>query len=361
MKNTHFVTGGCGFVGRHLTARIVRDGDSAWIVDDLSTGQNPSKWIESVAPGFELTKQEGLLSEYRNGDQTITFVQADALPVFISETSATRPSPDLENIKLPDFHTVFHLASIVGGRAMIDGDPLKVGIDLGIDAAMFLWASRPERKDRIGRIMYASSSAAYPIHLQAETTHIPLVEDYISFDEKLGMPDMTYGWSKLTGEFLSRLAASKYGLHVGCIRPFSGYGEDQDLTYPTPSIALRIARRDNPVEVWGTGEQGRDFVHIDDCVDAMYVILDNVKDGRGINVGTGELTSFNQLITAMAKEAGYEPEIKRLLDKPVGVASRYAIVDTILAMGWKPTITLEEGARRMVRHFEGKLNRGEIS
>jgi nucleoside-diphosphate-sugar epimerase len=351
--NTHLVTGGCGFVGRHLVSKIIRDGDSVWIIDDLSTGQNPATWLPN---GFSKTSEKGRVTEYRRDSQTVTFLYADALAVFTAEVGGcTRPSPDLEGVALPEFHTVFHLASIVGGRSMIDGDPLKVGIDLGIDAAMFLWASRPERKNRIGRILYASSSAAYPIHLQAEGTEIPLVESYISFDDKLGMPDMTYGWSKLTGEFLAQLAASKYGLHVAAIRPFSGYGEDQDLTYPTPLIARRIARRENPVEVWGTGEQARDFVHIDDCVDAMFVILDHVKNGDGINIGSGRLTSFNQLIQLMASIAGYKPEIKRLLDKPVGVQSRFAIVDRIESFGWKPKISLEQGMERMVRAMEKTL------
>jgi len=73
---------------------------------------------------------------------------------------------------------------------------------------------------------------------------------------ELGQPDMTYGWSKLTGEYLSCLAAKQYGVHIACVRPFSGYGEDQDLSYPVPAIAYRVARGDDPVAVWGTGEQG---------------------------------------------------------------------------------------------------------
>jgi len=152
------------------------------------------------------------------------------------------------------------------------------------------------------------------------------------------------------------MASERYGMHVGCIRPFSGYGEDQDLTYPTPAIARRIALRENPVEVWGTGDQGRDFIHIDDCVDAMYVILDNVKNGEGINVGTGRLTSFNEMIQTYAKIAGYEPEIKRLLDKPVGVQSRFAIVDKIKSWGWEPKISLEEGLTRVLRYQEQQIS-----
>lgn len=258
-------------------------------------------------------------------------------------------------VNVPDFKDIYHLASIVGGRALIDGDPLLVSYDLAIDSLMFLWATRfPEK---IERILYASSSAAYPTRLQSKEKTVALAEDYINFSGELGQPDMTYGWSKLSGEYLARLAHEKYGLHVACVRPFSGYGEDQDLTYPVPSIALRVARHDNPIEVWGTGEQGRDFVHIDDCIDAMFIILNKVKDGRGVNIGSGSLTSFNELIKIMCKIEGYDADIRRLLEKPVGVQSRYADTNYLNnTIGWQPSVSLGEGMARVLEYAHRKLS-----
>ncbi|MBE7245467.1 MAG: hypothetical protein INR63_10975, partial [Actinomycetospora chiangmaiensis] len=86
------------------------------------------------------------------------------------------------------------------------------------------------------------------IDLQEGGRSVPLREDFIAFDKRLGLPDYTYGWSKLTGEYLGRIAVAKYGLSVGVVRPFSGYGEDQDLVYPFPAIALRVAARERPVK-----------------------------------------------------------------------------------------------------------------
>ncbi len=331
MNKPVLVTGGAGFVGRHLVRALLKKKKKIWIVDNLFTGIHPKKWLSKT----ELKK--------------VTFVHANALEFF---------SDLIENkskLKVPAFSDVYHLASIVGGRSLIDGDPLLVSYDLAIDAMLFTWATR--KKGVLERLMYASSSAAYPIHLQAKGKALALKEEYIRFDEGLGMPDMTYGWSKLTGEFLAQLAHKKYGLHTACVRPFSGYGEDQDLTYPTPSLALRVARHDKQIEVWGTGEQGRDFVHIDDCVDAMMVVLDKVKDGRGINIGSGKLTSFNELIAVFCKLEGHKGEIKRLLDKPVGVQSRYA--DTTILnkeIKWKPKISLEEGMGRVLQHAHVRLS-----
>ncbi len=231
--------------------------------------------------------------------------------------------------------------------------------DLGIDAAFFLWITR--KPDAVERVMYASSSAAYPIHLQGEEGALALMESHIDFGPSLGVPDLTYGWSKLTGEFLAQIAHKRYGIKIASVRPFSGYGEDQDLTYPTPSIALRVARGDDPIEVWGTGEQGRDFIHIDDCVDAFFAILDQVEDGRGINIGSGTLTSFNDLIRHMLKSEGRSASIKPLSDKPVGVAARYADTTHLFnKVGWRPRISLDEGMRRVLAGAHARLAGTEL-
>ena len=203
-------------------------------------------------------------------------------------------------------------------------------------------------------MLYPSSSAAYPVDLQTESGAIALSESDIDF-KRMGQPDMTYGWSKLTGEYLAHIAAKYYGVHITCIRPFSGYGEDQDLTYPVPAIAARIARRDDPVEVWGTGLQGRDFVHIDDVLDCILLAMDHISDGTAINIGMGRLTSFIEIIETMCDIAGYQPEIKRLLDKPVGVHSRYCNMDFVKEkLGWEAKISVREGMNRV---YEAALER----
>jgi UDP-glucose 4-epimerase len=336
------ITGGCGFVGRHLINRLLTEGRSLWIIDNLSTGKHPQTWLSEE---FTLYNATGNRFDYRNKAGTkVIFIQSDVIRVLSDQLGLSGHKP--EN-PLPDFKDVFHLASIVGGRLVIDGDPMAVALDLAIDALFFRWAVSNSK--RIGRILYASSSAAYPTLLQNEENYIRLKEADISFTGRLGQPDMTYGWSKLTGEYLSTIAAAKYGLHIACIRPFSGYGEDQDLVYPVPAIALRVAKQENPLIVWGSGKQGRDFIHIDDCIDAMLRILDMISDGRGINIGSGILTNFIDLALLMAKLEGYQPVISPQLNKPEGVKSRYCD-PTILnnVIGWKPSISIEEGMRRVL-------------
>lgn len=346
MKKPILITGGCGFVGRHLVRRLLNDGESVFLIDNLFTGKHPNTWLGQEWKQKKCNKQ---CVEYINQNQQhITFIYADILTLLIEQVKG------ISKINLPDFKDVFHLASIVGGRELIDGDPLLISTDLAIDSSLFLWATRFPKK--LERLMYASSSAAYPVDLQTKTTALALKEEFIQLTGQMGRPDMTYGWAKLTGEYLATLAHKKYGLHVACVRPFSGYGEDQDLSYPVPAIGARIARHDNPIEVWGTGEQGRDFVYIDDCIDAMLVILDKINDGRGINIGSGKLTSFNELIKIMCKLEGYDAKIKQLLDKPVGVQSRYAD-KTILSntIGWSVKTSIDNGMLKVLEYAHKKI------
>lgn len=335
----HLVSGGCGFVGRNVVKRLLKTtSDTIFIVDDLSTGMHPSRWF----PSYTVRKLGE--AEIIGPDERVYFLKED----FRDFLFRFRHEPDfIAKNWIPDFHTfhdVYHFAAIVGGRAKIEGDPMMVALDLSIDAEFFHWVCT----HKPARVLYPSSSAAYPVNLQTSQGAVALKESDIDFEKNLGTPDMTYGWSKLTGEFLARIAARHYGVKVVCIRPFSGYGEDQDLTYPVPAIAARAARKEDPFEVWGTGKQGRDFVHIDDVIDCIQLLMDNVGDGSAYNIGSGKLTSFIELIQLFCRFAGYSPVIKALTDKPMGVYSRYADMSLMeKRFGWKPKISLEEGMRRV--------------
>lgn len=339
MQKIHLVSGGCGFVGRNLVKRLLKTTeDYIFVVDDLSAGTDPSQWYD-----HPLTKEHKDIQVY-GPNERLLFRKGD----FRDFLREIQQDPEFLNNKygysFPRFSDVYHFAAIVGGRAKIDGDPMMVALDLSIDAEFFYWVCnyKPER------VLFPSSSAAYPVDLQSDTDAIALEESAIRFDSSLGQPDMTYGWSKLTGEYLAQIAAAHYGISVACVRPFSGYGEDQDLSYPIPAIAARAAAKEDPFEVWGTGKQGRDFVHIDDCIDAILLAMDQISDGSAINIGSGKLTSFLEIIEVFTKIAGYEPEIKQLLDKPVGVHARYANMDYVAEKyGWTPKISIEEGMKRV--------------
>lgn len=235
------------------------------------------------------------------------------------------------------FDRVIHLAAVVGGRKMIEGSPLALAVDLSIDSEMFGWALRT----RPGCVTYFSSSAAYPTHLQGKFSEISLRESDINMAH-IRTPDFTYGWAKLTGEMLAT-HARKEGLTVHVYRPFSGYGEDQALDYPFPSFIARGKRKADPFEIWGDGNQVRDFIHIEDVVAGAIA---GCEAGVEIaNLCSGRATSFNDLAQLVATAVGYTPAISHLTAEPVGVA--YRVGDpTYMKTFYTPAISLEEGINR---------------
>jgi len=235
------------------------------------------------------------------------------------------------------FDKVIHLAAVVGGRRTIEGSPLSLAVDLSIDAEMFGWAMRTKP----GCITYFSSSAAYPIWLQDGTLPHRLGEGSIDLDI-IQTPDLTYGWAKLTGEMLATHARAA-GLTVHVYRPFSGYGEDQALDYPFPSFIERGKRKADPFEIWGDGNQVRDFIHIDDVVAGA---LAGCQAGIEVaNLCTGRPTSFNDLAALIAQAQGYAPTIDHRTAEPTGVA--YRVGDpAYMKTFYTPTVSLEEGIHR---------------
>jgi nucleoside-diphosphate-sugar epimerase len=238
------------------------------------------------------------------------------------------------------FDLIVHLAAIVGGRDTIENDPLAVATDLSIDAEFFNWAVRTKQN----KIIYFSSSAAYPIHLQVNNSTHKLKESDINLMD-MRSPDFTYGWAKLSGEYLAHFAR-QYGLKVYIFRPFSGYGETQDLDYPFPSFIKRVIDQVEEFEIWGDGTQVRDFIHIEDVVEATMKAIELDIQGP-INLGSGTPTSFNELAELVFKISGWRPKngIKHRIEKPVGVMYRCSDNSKMLSF-YTPKITLEEGIKR---------------
>ena len=231
------------------------------------------------------------------------------------------------------YDLVIHLAAIVGGRESIEGRPMAVADNLSIDSEFFQWCLKTKPK----KIVYFSSSAAYPIDLQtADSEKVRLHESDIDFSEHLAMPDMTYGWSKLTGEYLAQFVPD---VHI--FRPFSGYSYLQDSTYPFPMYIKRAVKKSDPFEVWGPGTQTRDFIHIEDVVSAVLTAVEEGITGP-INLGTGRSTSFLELAKMCMDEVGYKGEILTRPDKPVGCMHRVSDNAKLLSF-YTPKITLEAG------------------
>ncbi len=309
------------------------------LIDNLSSGQHPRHWLP-IPCVFE----DRLLAIF-GGDRRILFIKSNAISLLGRCSKEPKLLDRICSESIGRLDDVFHFAAVVGGRNKIDNDPLAVATNLAIDAQFFNWACR----HRPSRILYPSSSAVYPAYLQNKLGAPLLKEELLDF-RQFHLPDETYGWAKLSGELLAQKAASTYGLHICCVRPFSGYGEGQDASYPVTALALRAIGRQNPLEVWGSGFQERDFVHIDDLLSGMLLALDHIADGTAINLASGRRNSFIDVINILTTLAGYTPQIKPRIEKPTGVLSRCG--DPKLAeriLGWKASIKLAEGLERMYK------------
>ncbi|MFE0647490.1 NAD-dependent epimerase/dehydratase family protein [Streptomyces sp. NPDC059534] len=236
------------------------------------------------------------------------------------------------------YDLVIHCAAIVGGRASIDGSPLGVATNLALDAWYVRWLARTGTP----RAVYFSSSAAYPVSLQQPGPIRRLVETDIDYEQP-GRPDATYGLAKLTGEQLCQYAESE-GTRMTILRPFSGYGTDQDDCYPFPAFIRRAKERQDPFEIWGDGSSTRDWIHIDDVVAATLAAVDAGVQGP-VNLGTGRPTSFYELARLVTGAAGYSPEFKHLAAAPQGVHHRVCDPSRMLDFHL-PRVTLEEGIAR---------------
>ena len=323
------ITGGAGFVGRHFVKHFLEAGDRVVCVDNIAPytgGIDPVKGWPIYSP-----------RDFRE----FKFIRRDCRDYF-------KDSPET------DFDLVLHLAALVGGREMIENNPLAVAEDLAIDSMYWAWATRA----RPAKTLCFSSSAAYPIKFQTQGNYRLLSEDMISFESDLGMPDMSYGWAKLTNEYLATLAFAKYGLKSVTYRPFSGYGEDQDEAYPFVSICKRVlACFGSPkLQVWGTGDQMRDFIHISDCVLGVVSTMDAVDDGSAINLSTGRFTSFKEFATIAAGLAGYATSVYGNSTKPEGVFARGGDTAKQRSLGFVHSIPLEEGISRTFKYLDGKMN-----
>ena len=325
MTKRILVTGAAGFVGRRLVRFMLEKGYDVVAVDNiapLTGGIDPNQ-------GWPLYNPK----DYKN----FTFYKIDCRDWFIKNLDQK-------------FDYVFHLAAMVGGREVIENNPLIVAEDLSIDSHFWQWCSKAKPE----KVVSFSSSACYPIELQRHDNNRLLREEDISFEKNIGMPDMTYGWAKLTSEYLGKIAYEKYGIKSICYRPFSGYGEDQDLNYPFPSICKRILKNKNSelINVWGSGNQSRDFIYIDDCIEGVYKTMDKINDGSALNLSTGKLTSFINFAKQTCNILGFNPKIEGTESKPEGVFARGGDVAKQKKLGFQYSTDLNDGIKKAIIYFE---------
>lgn len=301
MTRTVLVTGAAGFVGRHTVTELEKQGWDVTKCDIRYKGMG--------------------MSHMSDFNEVVTW-----------------------NKKRYDL--VIHAAAVAPHRAAIDGQPMTFAQNMQLDAALFHWAMMTKQK----RVLYISSSAAYPVMAQTEDRFgWRLAEDEIDLQYP-ELADGNYGITKLTGEHLAK-AAREVDVPVTVVRPFSGYGEDQGTDWPFGAFVQRIRNGDDPFVIWGNTMQRRDWIHIDDVVKGMLKIVEQqenneVVDGEPVNLCTGQCTAMGDLVMLMAQATG-RSQLRIIVDntKPMGVMNRVGDPTRFFEY-YEPKVTIEEGVFR---------------
>lgn len=324
------VTGGASFIGSHLVNRLVDLGGSVRVADDLSSGN-----IENLRNSFDRV-------DFREGD--------------LRQRDFTRRV--MEGIDV-----VFHLAACHGGRGFIDTHPADCAENLVLDGIVFGEACRA----RVERVCFASSACVYPVHLQgvpSDGQTVYLREEWADpFRPGCAESDGEYGWAKLMGEMALRAYWKQYGLKSVSCRLFTAYGERENETHAVIALIAKAFVGMDPYEIWGNGQQDRNFTYVGDIVEGMIRAAARIDDASPVNIGTAEHVKIIDLARMIFSATGFEPKsISFDTSKPVGVFSRAAdLARTRELLDWEPSTNTEEGVRRTVQWYYGVRNRVDVA
>jgi UDP-glucuronate 4-epimerase len=300
------ITGAAGFVGSTLAGRLLAGGDEVVGVDVFSDYYEPDRKRANLAG---LADHAGF-----------TLVDGDLNAV------------DLRAV-LDGVDVVFHQAGQPGVRKSWGRD-FDVYVDANVRATQHLLEACVGHAT-VRRVVYASSSSVY-----GEAERYPTSEDDVP------RPLSPYGVTKLAAEHLCSLYAANLGVPTVSLRYFTVYGPRQ-----RPDMAfhrfVRAALRDEPITVYGTGDQIRDFTFVDDVVEANVLAATRpVPPGEVLNVAGGTSTSVNEVLDELAAVAGHPLRIERH-EKALGDVSRTGgATERIRAvLGWAPQVSLADGLR----------------
>jgi nucleoside-diphosphate-sugar epimerase len=218
---------------------------------------------------------------------------------------------------------------------------------------------REAAKARVERVVYASSGCVYPNYRQTN----PKEELYLT-EDLVGPPydsDNMYGWAKLMGEFTLKHYAERGVLRGASCRYFTVYGPRGKEDHAVIAMIARAFTRQNPFEVWGTGEQIRNWTYIDDIVEGTIRAAERIDDGTAVNLGTTERIRVADAARMILERMHIDAPLKFLPNMPTGPYNRVA--SNRLAkelLDWEPQILFREGLGRTIEWYIRNRDRTEV-
>ncbi|HUF66290.1 MAG TPA: NAD-dependent epimerase/dehydratase family protein [Gemmatimonadaceae bacterium] len=316
------VTGGAGFIGSHVTDAFLAAGSSVTVLDDLSSGKREN-------------------------------VPHDA--AFVQESIGSAAAATL--ILDGGFDIIIHCAAQMDVRRSV-ADPVHDATSNIIGTLNLLEVVRSGSKR--SRVIFTSTGGA----LYGDFTVPPNLE---TFDKD---PESPYGISKLAGEHYLTYYGSTYGLEPVVLRLGNVYGPRQDPHGEAGVVAIFCGRilRGEPLTIFGSGEQARDYVYVGDVVRAVQLAATRELppkgrlDARAFNIGTGEATSVNDLARLLQKTAGSSVSVVYAPARPGEQMTSFLDAGKAAGgLGWKPLVALEEGLGLTFEWFAARAKPGAAS
>ena len=316
----HLVTGAAGFIGSHLSEKLLRQGHDVVGLDNMNAFYDPE------------IKQSNLLN--------IETVAAQAGREFIFYAGDIRQQNLLSQIfSQHKIDTVYHLAAMAGVRPSAQNPRLY--IDVNEQGSVNILEEM--RAHHLRKIVFASSSSVY-----GNAVKVPFSES-----DNVDFPISIYAATKKAGELLTHTYHSLYGFSVACLRFFTVYGPRQRPDLAIHAFAKKILAG-QPVPIFGDGSKSRDFTYIDDIVDgivragAWTAQTDEARYGI-FNLGESKTISVLDMIAALEKAIGKTAKKNFLPDVPGDVQTTFAdITKAKTVLGYNPQTTFPVGLARFV-------------
>lgn len=344
---TALVLGAGGFIGSHMVRRLKSEG--YWI-----------RGVDVKYPEFSSSEADEFLIYDLCNPRNVEAVMRNA--------SKFSYLPQAFEEAIP-FDEVYQFAALMGGAGFIftgehDAEVMHDSALININVSNYAIIHS------IGKLFFSSSACMYPQELQNDSDAPYYVQGLKESDAYPGNPDSEYGWEKLFSERLYLAFARNYGLNIRIARFHNIYGPQGTYKGGKEKAPAAICRKviecktlptlegggtcPNKIEIWGDGEQTRSFLYIDDCIDAVRLLMQS-DFKEPINIGSEEMVTINKL-AEMAREISGKTIYIKHIEGPQGVRGRNSDNTLIRkVLGWEPKVLLQDGIKLTYNWIDSQI------